>query len=447
VADSQTQAASLPTILAGLPEDWQTASLADLFNIQQGKALSPAGRAGKAPRPFLRTGNVLWGRIDLSSVDSMDFSEEEATRLALRPGDLLICEGGDIGRSAIWSGQLEVCCYQNHLHRLRPKGTNVEPYFYMFWMQAALLILGLYHGEGNRTTIPNLSKARLGGYAVPLPSLPEQRRIVDVLRTVQQAQETTEAVIAATRALKQSLMRHLFTYGPVPVEEADRVPLKETEIGLLPEHWSLVQLGSLCESLQYGTSEKCIAGSEATPVLRIPNVIGQEIDASDLKFIEWNENKHRNLRLRVGDLLFVRTNGRREYTGRCAIFRGIPGNALFASYLIRARLSDRCLPDFLRLYASSPTGQSYLSGRASNAADGKYNINTQTIRSVVMPLPPLHEQRAIVNAIMAAEAKLAAERDRATVLDSLFRSLLENVMTGRLRVPEAEAAVAAAGVG
>ena len=230
------------TELGPLPEEWDIVRLGDIFEIQQGKALSPKHRSGKSPCPFLRTSNVYWGRIDLSMLDEMDFTDEEVQRLRLLPGDLLVCEGGDIGRTAIWRGEIQRCCYQNHLHRLRKKSKKVEPEFYMYWMQAAILLFGLYLGQGNKTTIPNLSKSRLAGFNVPLPTLPEQRDIAHVLRTVQRAKEATERVIQAARELKKSLMRHLFTYGPVPVEEAEKVPLKETEIGLVPEHWEVVRL-------------------------------------------------------------------------------------------------------------------------------------------------------------------------------------------------------------
>ena len=132
-----------------IPNDWEITTLGDVFEVQQGKSMSPKHRQGISPYPFLRTSNVLWGKVDIANLDSMDFTEKEREKLKLSPGDLLICEGGETGKTAIWKGEVSDCFYQNHIYRLRRKRSNVEPTFVMYWMQAALKLFNLYSGHEN----------------------------------------------------------------------------------------------------------------------------------------------------------------------------------------------------------------------------------------------------------------------------------------------------------
>jgi type I restriction enzyme S subunit len=233
------------TELGPLPKEWRVVRLGEVFDILQGKSLSAKQNKGVRPRPFLRTSNVYWGYLDLSKLDVMDFTEEEEQKFALQHGDLLVCEGGDVGRTAMWEGQMQGVYYQNHLHRLRARDNNVRPVFVMYWLQTAFTLLNLYSGSSNKTTIPNLSQGRLAVFPIPLPPLDEQRAIAHVLRTVQRAKEATDGVIAALKELKKSLMQHLFTYGTVAVGAKNFSPQQETEIGPLPAHWRVVRLGEV----------------------------------------------------------------------------------------------------------------------------------------------------------------------------------------------------------
>ena len=113
-----------------VPTDWGTDRIGKLFDIKQGKSLSRHKQTGNNRKHFLRTSNVFWGRLDFSSLDQMDFTDAECVTLALQPGDLLICEGGDIGRTAIWQNEVQDCYYQNHLHRLRRRMPDVSPILY-----------------------------------------------------------------------------------------------------------------------------------------------------------------------------------------------------------------------------------------------------------------------------------------------------------------------------
>lgn len=123
---------------------------------------------------------------------------------------------------------------------------------------------------------------------IPLLPLPEQRAIAHVLRTVQRAKEATERVIQATQELKRSLMRHLFTYGPVPVDEADKVTLKETEIGPVPEHWRVVRLGDMAYirgGKRLPKGHKFSDRPTPYPYIRVVDLKNGSVDKTDLKFL------------------------------------------------------------------------------------------------------------------------------------------------------------------
>ena len=424
------------TELGDLPSAWRVQRFDSLFAVQQGKQVSKKNRVGENQRPFLRTKNVFWGGLDLSDLDEMHFSETDERRLALAPGDLLVCEGGDIGRSAMWRGTLARCYYQNHLHRARLRDEAADAEFVLYWLWYAFEIGSVYFGRGNVTTIPNLSQSKLCELPLPVPPLPEQRRIAGVLSVVRQAIEQQERLLQLTAELKKTLLHQLFTQG------LRGEPQKQTEIGSAPESWEVASLESVAIAFDYGTSVKCEHGKAGFPVLRIPNVVGGSIELGDLKYGQPKRPELESLLLRDGDLLFVRTNGVLENAGRCALYRGELDNGYFASYLIRVRVDgSKVLPAFVNEYASTERGRSFLSGRAIRTADGKFNINSGTLKRVLLPLPSLDEQAEIVRQLDLVVTKLKLHDAKRRAFSDLFRTLLHQLMTAQIRVHDLDLSV------
>lgn len=394
--------------------------------------MSAAARDGDEKTPFLRTSNVFWDEVDLTTVDEMAIPAHELQSRRLRPGDLLVCEGGEIGRAAIWNGEIELMSFQNHIHRLRPVCVDVEPRFYVYFLQAAFTQLGIFEGAGNKTTIPNLSRNRLAALDVPHPSIDEQRDIVRALAVVRAAIAVQDRSLALTKALSGVAMEVLFTRG------LKGEALREAEIGPVPESWEVVAFGSVREWLQYGISSRCTYERTEFPVLRIPNIESGRVNAHDIKFGTASFAEAERYRLENGDLIFIRTNGVIERLGTCAVYAGEPNGALFASYLIRARLKrDRINPYFAAHFFGSQCGTDIIAGRATPAADGKYNLNTGTIDSLPIPLPPtLDEQQDIVAILDAIDRKIDLHRRKRAVLDELFKALLHKLMTGEIHVAD-----------
>jgi len=137
-----------------------------------------------------------------------------------------------------------------------------------------------------------------------VPPLPEQKAIAHVLLTVQQAREATEKVIAATRQLKHSLMKHLFTYGPVPFAQADKVELKETEVGEISKNWDVVNIGEIVTRTQYGISKRGEKNGKY-PILRMSNLVDGQVATDGLQFVDLDDKEFASFRLiNSGDILF-----------------------------------------------------------------------------------------------------------------------------------------------
>ena len=156
-----------------LPEGWCETQLGDIFNHNTGKALNSSNTEGTL-KDYLTTSNVYWNSFDFSVIKKMLFKESELNKCQITKGDLLVCEGGDIGRAAIWDYDYDICI-QNHLHRLRPKvnGLCVSFYYYVLYY---LKINNMIGGKG--IGLLGLSSNALHKLHVPFPPLNEQHRIV-----------------------------------------------------------------------------------------------------------------------------------------------------------------------------------------------------------------------------------------------------------------------------
>ena len=160
-----------------IPSSWVYTTMGSIFQHNTGKALNKSASTEGALLPYLTTSNVYWKTFDLSVVKEMRFKESEIEKCTIRKGDLLVCEGGDIGRAAIWDKDYSICI-QNHLHRLRPKG-DVVPLLYLYYLMYLKFTNKI---EGKGIGLQGFSSGLLDKLQVPLPPYNEQIRIVDKIQ-------------------------------------------------------------------------------------------------------------------------------------------------------------------------------------------------------------------------------------------------------------------------
>jgi type I restriction enzyme S subunit len=196
----------------GLPVQWAVEPLGEIADTQLGKMLNRSNQIGDSTIPYLRNRNVQWRRIDLSDVREMDIYPEEVSKFTAIPGDLLVCEGGESGRAAIWNGT-EPIGIQNALHRVRPHSGLLTHYllYYFEWQAKSRLLGHLFSG----VTITHFAQEKLRKMLIQYPPINEQQRIVERLDSSLEVLVRTQRGIEEQRStlvsLRRSLLNQAFT--------------------------------------------------------------------------------------------------------------------------------------------------------------------------------------------------------------------------------------------
>jgi len=418
-----------------LPQDWQVAPISSLADFRRGISWrkedeSPTGEGTLV----VSIPNIKDGWIDYQSKFNHYIGIDIPESKLLSEGDIVFVGSSgslhNVGRNAKISKATERhVAYASFTFRARPHLSVVDSDFFYFLVNSDLVPFPVFC----KRAADGKFNFQLGDFSsrllVPLPPLAEQKAIARDLAAVKRTIAAQERIIQTTTELKQALMQKLFSEG------LRGEPQKQTEIGLVPESWEVVKLEYIAKSFEYGTSVKCGYDVQGKRFLRIPNVDGGAIKTSDLKFGNPKPNEEKNLRLQAGDLLFVRTNGVKENAGRCSLFKDEIEDCYFASYLIRVRLdSCRINPSFLNEYSQTGIGISFLSGKAIRTADGKFNINAGTLKTMLVPVPSIDEQEEIAQALALIASKSTSANAKKSELQDLFLTLLHELMTGQTRV-------------
>ncbi|ARG94154.1 restriction endonuclease subunit S [Mycobacterium kansasii] len=393
--------------------NWQGRQLGEIAETALGKMLDKGKQKGLPQVPYLRNVNVQWGRVDTDDLLTMELADDERERFGVSAGDLLVCEGGEIGRSAIWHGQADYIAYQKALHRIRP-GKSLDVRFLRYLLEHYSLN-GTLAGLATGSTIAHLPQQQLRRVPVPVPPLNEQCRIVDLIedhlsrleagqRWLSVGERKLEAFwLAALSASRRALVGAQFrTIGDVA----------ETTLGKMLD--AKRQVGS------------------PTPYLRNINVRWGEFDLSDVQLTPLTDSEVQRFDVRPGDVMACEGGE----PGRCAVWCRPVGEVAFqkALHRIRVRNPGEVLTSFLALMLE----EAIRSGRCNRMFTGTTikHLPQEKLRVIEIPVPALHTQRQAVDCL--AELVGAQERLRAALANAAARiaamrsSLLTAAFSGRL---------------
>lgn len=396
-----------------VPEGWAWCRLTNVAITELGKTLDAKKNKGES-YDYLCALNVKWYTFDFTTLKQIRLEEKEKERYLVRKGDLLICEGGDVGRSAIWESDNPIY-YQNALHRVRFY-QSINQYFFLYILNH-YKNLGLIDDVSGGVTIKHFTQNSMQKLIFPLPPLAEQERIVSVIKsifsqidTLDQNKSDLQTAIKQTKSKildlaihgklvpqdtndepAEQLLKRIATSDNRPYEKLN----KENSPFDLPKTWTWIKLPDLCTIPITDGTHKTPTYSDkenGIPFLSSKDVTSEKIDWTRIKYITKDLHKelYKRLAPQKNDILLAK-NGT---TGVAAI---VEDDTVFDIYVTLAVLRPNCnlvYPRYLLSIINSQFCKNQFNDHLTGI--GVPNLHLVDINKTIIPLPPLSEQKRIV---------------------------------------------------
>ena len=402
---------------------WSETTVGEQFQVQLGKMLDAAKNSGESK---LYVGNraVQWGHIDLNAAGVVPLTRADQARFKLRTGDLLVCEGGEVGRAAIWEHEHIECYYQKALHRLRTK-RGYDPSV----LKALLEYRAKSEGFADyvtQTSIAHLPREKL--LQLPIPAIPtgEQSRIKEVLDNVESEARALEKLIAKKRAIKQGMIQELLT-------GRTRLPGFDGE-------WHAVTLG---EHVRYvktvALSRAQLNATSPTRYLHYGDIHTRGDSVLDTS-VEMMPRVSKDLLgnagyLQKGDLVFADASEDPDGVGKSVEITGVPSEGVVPGlHTIAARFDKRVLADGFKGYLQFI--DAFRSQLLALASGTKVLATTRSyISRIELTLPGIAEQVAISEILRDADAEIEALERRLEATRDIKQGMMQELLTGLTRLP------------
>jgi type I restriction enzyme S subunit len=433
------------TWLGDVPASWDVCAIAYRYEVALGKMLDEKRIVGTALAPYLRNVDVQWGRINTDDLPAMDFLGGDLERYALRAGDLLVCEGGEVGRSAIWTAPIEPCFYQKALHRLRARDqARDHPRFIQHCLRAAA-DRGVFAGAEGKSTIAHLTAEALRRYRFPFPPRDEQAAIATFLdgetAKIDALMEEQLRLIELLQEKRQAIISHVVTKGLDPA--AKMKPSGVEWLGDVPAHWEVHPLKFVVRFESGGTPNK---GN--------PDYWDGDVpwaSAKDLKsdVLATTQDFITRAALHKGAASLVESGSVVVLVRGMMLARMFPVVLLSASMAInqdlKALTSAALRGDFLAWTLRGTEAETR--SRLDEAGHGTKALRMEAWTSMEVPVPPSNEQGAIADYLNSytqnIDELMRLTDESIALLDERRSALISAAVTGKIDLRNDRAQVAA----
>ncbi|MGI5180572.1 restriction endonuclease subunit S [Dactylosporangium sp. CA-152071] len=402
--------------MSAFPSNWEAVPLESVAEVRLGRQRSPKNHEGDHMRPYVRAANVGWRGLLLDDVKQMNFTDSEMDTYRLKVGDLLLNEASgsatEVGKPAVWRGEIDDCAFQNTLIRVRPFRVDSDYLLHYFRNQAALK---MFAAASRGVGIHHIGREALASWIIPLPPIEEQRKIGCLL-------ERADAV----RAKRREALENLDELERSVYLEMFGDPLDN------PMNWPIVRLAEVIASpLRNGLSPTS-RGNVPAKILTLSSVTGSSFNPSAYKIASFLSEPPTSQSVRDSDFLICRGNGNLELVGRGFFPPYSMPDTTFPDTIIAARADlGRVRKEFLEHVWSTAAVRSQIEASA-RTTNGTYKVNQTALEGIAFCLPDIDVQYEFATRIEAIRRVRAAQRASMAELDSLFASLEVKAFRGEL---------------
>lgn len=401
-----------------VPEGWRLIELGDFLGLLSGYSFSS--------KRFVEPGHGQLPLIRIRDLETqspcVDYDGEFKDKYIVRHGDIVIGMDGDFN-ICLWSGP-KALLNQRVCKAWSGNEDILDDGFLYYSLQPQLKTL---NHRISGTTVKHLSQKHLRSLSLTLPPLPEQKKIAEILGSVDGAIQATQKTIDQTERVKKGLLQQLLTRG------IGHTRFKKTEIGEIPEEWEVKQLGELGEFANGINKSKQDFGS-GCPFVNLNDVFGtDEVSSLPEGLVRATHSELERYSLERGDVLFVRSSVKPEGVGLAAVVTIDMPQVVYSGFLIRFRQSSRTLlPSYMRFSLNEKQFRDRL--LAMSTVSANTNINQQSLKSLMVAVPPIHEQMEVSEILTNIDLNIKIEGRKKSELEGLKTGLMQDLLTGDVRV-------------
>ena len=421
------------TKIGTVPSGWIMKKLKDVFYINEFSL--PSNTPADYQFKYITIEQVSTNHIDYGNCETFRFSDAPGrARRIVRDNDILISGvRPNLKSFAIFNNPDAgswICSTGFFVLTAKNEDDNLISYYELLSEIGERQFYSYVAGSN----YPAIGDSDIRNIRLVLPSsVKEKTAIANILFKVDEAISAVQGSIAAAERLKKSLMQNLLTGRMKPdgtLRKEDEFYMDE-KFGKVPKGWEVKRIAEIADFVQYGLNQ---ASSETgnIPMFRMNNIVNGEMQDYPLVYVNLNDTALCQYKLEKGDILFNRTNSM-DLVGKVGVFK-LEGDYVFASYLIRIRVSKDNNPYFVNYALNSYPIQCSLRSKATPAVS-QANINSKSLRGTSILIPKeKQEQDEIVNNIFVFEKQTTYNYNKIASLEKLKKSLMQNLLTGRVRV-------------